>query len=77
VTDQPADSTPQRRPPASHPYLAEIVIDPADHYRFCQLADDRPEIRIIDQDLTRPDTWTMVVACASRETRRRLEEAWA
>lgn len=62
--------------PATHPYVIEIELDPADYGRFCRLAEDAPELRILDTDQSLPDAWTVRVACASTETASRLQDAW-
>ena len=62
--------------PSTHPYVAEITLDPADYYRFSCLTDDAPELRVLDVDKSQPDIWTVFVACASAETASRLKSAW-
>jgi hypothetical protein len=64
------------RLPDSHPYVSEVTIDPADWYRFHQLDDDNPATRILSYDEPQNGTMTVYVACASVETRRRLEDGW-
>lgn len=65
-----------RRVPATHPRVIDIELGPADYARFRQLADDAPELRVLDVDQSEPNVWTMHVACASAETSSRLQAAW-
>lgn len=62
--------------PPTHPYLAEITLDPADYYPFSCLTEDAPELRVLDVDKSQPDIWTVFVACASAEAASRLKSAW-
>jgi hypothetical protein len=62
--------------PASHPHLAEFTIDPVDWCKFQRLHDDNPAVRILGHDEPRDEQMTVYVACASRETRNRLEDGW-
>lgn len=64
-------------PPATHPHVAVINIDPAEFHRFEQLAQDRREVRLLHVDDDKPDAWTLHVGCASEEVRRRVAGAWA
>ena len=66
----------QRAAPATHPYIAEVVIDPADRHRFVSLNQNHPETVIIDEDQSAPNRWTIMVACASESVKDRLESAW-
>lgn len=63
-------------PPKTHPHLAVLWIDPADLRQVQRLAEDRPEMRFFDFDDSKPDLWSVRVACASREVVERLEDAW-
>lgn len=38
------------RLPASHPVLATLTIEPADWFKFEQMADDNPAVRILGHD---------------------------
>jgi len=62
--------------PASHPYLAEVVLDPADWCRFQSLFADEPAVRLLGYDDPADGHMIVYTACASRETRRRLEDGW-
>jgi hypothetical protein len=62
------------RLPASHPILAKITLDPADWYRFQQLYIDNPAIRILGHNDQEDGAVIVHIGCASRETRRRLED---
>jgi hypothetical protein len=64
------------RLPTSHPYLAEIAIDPMDWFRFEQMVGDTPATRIVGHDDPCDGWLTAYVACASEKTRRRLEDGW-
>jgi hypothetical protein len=60
----------------SHPYLAVVVIDPADLWRLEQVFEDRPEARIRKVDQGTPDTWTIYIACASQRVCDLIEGNW-
>jgi hypothetical protein len=62
------------RLPASHPILAEITLNPADWSRFQQLYSDDPATRILGHDDQKDGAVIVHIACASRETRQRLED---
>ena len=64
------------RLPASHPILAEITIDPAHWYDFERLNADNPATRILGHDKPRNGLMAVFIACASEETRTRLEDGW-
>ena len=61
--------------PDSHPYTADISLDPADFSAFERLMQERPEVRLLAR-VDRPDAWTVHVACASEAVRQRLHGAW-
>ena len=63
--------------PKSHPYVAELRIDPAQLRELEQFANDRPELRHIHTDDSQPDIFVVYVGCASAETKIRLEDGWA
>ena len=63
--------------PSTHPNLATLSIDPADWYRLQELNADNPATRLLGYDEPHDERLTVYVACASREVRRRLEDAWA
>jgi hypothetical protein len=60
------------RLPASHPFLIEISIDPADWFDFERLFADEPATRILGHDAPREGRMIVHAACASDEVRRRL-----
>ncbi len=64
------------RLPASHPILARITIDAADWHLFNRLVGDTPITKIVGQDDAHDGWLTVNNACASEETRRRLEDGW-
>jgi hypothetical protein len=64
------------RLPASHPHLLELQIDPAEWFRFNQLADDNPGVRIVGHDVPDGGLMTVRVACASEAVVERLADAW-
>jgi hypothetical protein len=70
-------STDRFRLPPSHPYLAEIVIDPVDWFRLERLEADTPATRILGYDEPRDGRMTIYVACSSREVQDRLEDGWS
>jgi hypothetical protein len=63
--------------PSGYPVLAQIIIDPADYYRFNQLVGDTSATRIISHDDPQDGWLTVHVACASDDVRDRLEDGWA
>ena len=63
-------------PPRTHPYIATLHIDPADLRYVQRLAEDRPELRFLSYDESKPDRWTVRIGCASRAVVERLEDAW-
>jgi hypothetical protein len=75
--DITADVSNRFQVPPSHPYLAEIVIDPADWFRFEQLDGGNPATRILGCDEPRDGRMTIYVACASDAARTRLENGWS
>jgi len=64
------------RMPSGFPVLAEIVIEPADWFRFGGLVADTPITRIVGHDDPHDGRLTVRVACASVEVRDRLEDSW-
>jgi hypothetical protein len=62
--------------PASHPVFAEIAIDPSVWHGFQRLFADDPATRILGHDAPQNGKMVVYVACASRETRQRLEDGW-
>jgi len=63
--------------PRSHPYVAELRIDPVQLRDLERFADDRQELRHIHTDDSQPNTYVVYVGCASPETKIRLEDGWA
>jgi hypothetical protein len=74
--DITADVDDRFRLPASHPILAEVDIEPADWFQFERLDGDNPATRIVGHDIL-DGRMTILVACASDEVRKRLEDGWA
>lgn len=64
------------RLPPSHPILAEIAIDPVGWFDFERLHADNPATRIVAHDAPQDGKMVVYVACASKETRQRLEDGW-
>ncbi len=62
------------RVPDTHPYVAELRIDPADHRRITRIIDERPELRLLGTLDQQPDEWIMLVGCASRRVREQFED---
>jgi hypothetical protein len=60
----------------THPYLAALVMDPADWWRFERDFEDRPEVKIMKIDRRTPDHWTVYVGCASQRVQDLLESNW-
>lgn len=67
----------QITPPASHPYIATVTIDPADLRDLDRMVDEARELRMIDVDDSTADVWTVRVACASERVREMFEDRWA
>ncbi len=65
-----------RRLSASHPFLAEVVIDPVDWFDFERLDANSPVTRIVGHDIL-DGRMTVFVACSSDEVRQRLEDGWS
>jgi len=60
----------------THPYIAEIAMDPAKWFKFEQAFEARPVVRIRNVDQRMPDAWIVHIACASKEVRDLLESNW-
>ena len=74
--DITADVSSRFQLPPSHPYLAELAIDPVNWHDFQRLFADEPATRILGHDAPRNGRMIVHVACASEETRTRLEDGW-
>jgi len=64
------------RLPSSHPVLAQLDIEPADWFKFERMIDENPATRLLGHDEPLDGMLTTYVACASKETRQRLEDGW-
>jgi ribulose bisphosphate carboxylase small subunit len=62
------------RTPDTHPHVATISIDPADHRRISRMIAERPELRDLYTDTSTPDRWTMHVGCASKRVRDEFDD---
>ena len=62
--------------PQSHPFLAELDLDPAAWHDFHQLFADDPGTRFLGHGTPRNGLMTVFIACASREVRTRLVDGW-
>jgi hypothetical protein len=60
----------------SHPYIATLVMDPADLWRFERVFEDEPQVKIMKVDHQQPDNWTVYVACASQRVCDLIESNW-
>jgi hypothetical protein len=60
----------------THPYIAEIAMDPAKWFKFEQAFEERPEVNILRVDRHTPDAWVLYAACVSKEVRDLLESNW-
>ena len=74
--DITADVSDRFRLPSSHPYLAEIVIDPVNWRDLQRLDADDLTIHIVGHDAPQDGQMTVYVACASPAVRDRLEDGW-
>ena len=63
--------------PASHPYVTEITIDPADLRQIERMVEGARELRLLGVDDTTADYWTVRVGCASKRVREMFEDRWA
>ena len=63
-------------PPSTHPYVAKLTVDPADLRYIQDLCDEKPELKFLDYDGSKPDLWRVRVGCASRTVLERLEDEW-
>ena len=61
------------RIPETHPHVAIVTIDPADHHRITRMIAERPELRDLHTDTSEPDLWTMHVGCASKRVQDEFE----
>ena len=64
------------RLPATHPILAEIVIEQEKWYDLQRLNADNEDTRIVGHDPPRGAKITVFIACASEDVRDRLEDGW-
>ena len=62
---------------SSHPYLAEITIDPVNWHDLQRLDADDLTIHIVGHDAPRDGQMHVYVGCASAAVRDRLEDGWA
>lgn len=69
------ETAPEIKGTKTHPYIAEIVIDPVQWCRLEANFEDRPEVKIRKVDDQTPDTWKVYVACASVAVKDLLEES--
>jgi hypothetical protein len=69
----------QITPPATHPHVLHIDLDPVDLHRLRSLLADDPDdaARVIQVNRSQPDRWRVSVACASRAVRDALDDGWA
>jgi hypothetical protein len=65
-----------RRPaaPDSHPFTADIAVNPATFDDFEQAVEDRPEVRLLCR-IDRPGAWVVHVACTTERVRAGLRDA--
>jgi hypothetical protein len=70
------DITCPHSPPATHPYVTTLLLDPSDVAKFERLFANEPAVKILGIDQSPPDKWRVFVACASRATQDLLESGW-
>ena len=70
------DITCPHSPPATHPYIAVLTLDPVDVSKFQRMVEDEPAIKILAVDQSKPDNWRIFAACASKNTQDLLESGW-
>jgi hypothetical protein len=61
--------------PDSHPFTADITIDPAEFDNFERRIWNRHDVMLLCR-IDRPDTWVVHVACTSEAVHRDLLHAW-
>ncbi len=61
--------------PDSHPFTADITIDPAEFDNFERRIWNRHDVMLLCR-IDRPDTWVVHVACTSETVHRDLLHAW-
>lgn len=66
----------QITPPATHPHIAEIAIDPADWPRLERVIDEARELHLVELDDGEPDAWVVRIGCASRRVQEGVEDGW-
>ena len=64
------------RLPATHPILAQIVIDPVNWHDLQRLDADDLTIHIVGHDAPQDGQMVVYVACASIAVKDRLEDGW-
>lgn len=61
--------------PDTHPFVADIPVDPAAFAGFERAMEHRRDVRLLAR-VDRPDVWVMHVACATERERAALRDAW-
>jgi hypothetical protein len=64
------------RLPASHPFPAEITIDPIDLNNLCRFAERSAEINVVGHDEPTNNKVTVCVTCVTDEVRQILLHSW-
>jgi hypothetical protein len=64
------------RLPASHPFPAEITIDPIDLNNLCRFAERSVEVNVVGHDEPIGNKVTVYAACNTDEVRQILLDSW-
>jgi hypothetical protein len=67
----------QIKAPASHPYVANLTIDPVEWHKLERMIENSRALRLLDLDDRSADHWTVRIGCASERVRDGLEDGWA
>ncbi len=63
-----------KTPPSSHPYVAEVTIDPVQWRDLQRHILERDELKLLGVDQSEPDLWTAHVGCASKAVKHLMEQ---
>jgi hypothetical protein len=61
--------------PDSHPFTADIAVNPATFGKFERTMEDRRDVRLLAR-IDRPDGWVVHVACTTERVRTEVRDTW-